>query len=79
MDYIEKVQEAARRLAATKNSKEAYDQCLYDFEMGAYFGYSAAVTRAAEWLQKNADHFLESPCNHDEIVEQFKQAMSNED
>lgn len=35
MERKEKIEHAARMLAATKRDERAYNQCLYDFEMGA--------------------------------------------
>jgi len=49
-DFIE----AAERLAETKRTEDAKQQCLYDFGIAADYGYQYAIDKACEWLKTNA-------------------------
>lgn len=43
---MSKIEDAAERLAKTKRTKEAQDQCLYDFEVGAKW----MLKQICEWM-----------------------------
>jgi len=67
-DFIE----AAERLAETKRTEDAKQQCLYDFGIAAEYGYQYAVEKACEWLESLSGYVV---CGQKANVENFRKAM----